>query len=175
MVAGVSPSAERSKIALFADALGQFGVVRVRLRGSSMLPALRPGDELTIRRRPLSGAKTGEIVVFSRDCRLIAHRVVAHEGWRLLTQGDTAAAWDEPVHEIEFLGVVESVSRSGKRVRLPAHVGASSRLVSALVRRVRASGILQSGGNARCFWDWVFTIRTRESQLDGLGHSRAGL
>lgn len=146
MFADVNASVDRSKIALIGDVLRRFGEVRIRVTGSSMLPSVWPGDQLTIRRRLVTETRTGDIAVFTRDHRLFAHRVVAHEGRRLVTQGDGVPSRDEPVNETELLGVVVSVARNGKRAGLPAGPGVAGRLAAALVRRSsHASRILQRG------------------------------
>jgi len=111
-----------------------------------MIPALWPGDELTVRRRPISEAKRGDIAVFTRDHRLFAHRIVAHEGSRIVTQGDGVPSRDDAVNGTELLGVVVSVSRNGMPARLAARLSVSHRLVAALVRRSsRAGAALQRG------------------------------
>ena len=94
----------------------------------------------------MSEAKKGEIAVFTRDHRLFAHRIVSHEGSRIVTQGDAVPSRDQPVNGTELLGVVESVSRNGMPARLPARLSVSHRLVAALVRRSsRAGAALQKG------------------------------
>jgi len=142
---GVSPQAHRSRLALFGDVLHRFGQAKIRVTGSSMLPAVWPGDELVVRRRSVSEARTGEIAVFTREDRLFAHRVIAHDGGRLVTRGDAVPSPDPPVSDGELLGVVVSVSRDGMPVQPPAaHRSVSARLAAALVcRSPRASAILQ--------------------------------
>ena len=150
MFASAPPSADRSRVALIGDVLHRFGEATVRVTGSSMLPSIWPGDVLTIRRRPVSETRTGEIAVFTRHGRLFAHRVVAHAGPHLVTQGDGLPTPDGPVSDTELLGVVVSVSRDGKTAQVPADPSAGSRLLAALVRRSsRVNRMLQRLGRVK--------------------------
>jgi hypothetical protein len=136
--------AESAKIALAIELLDRCGEIKMRATGSSMLPSLWPGDVLSIRRRLMNDVRPGDIALFTRDGRLFAHRVVAHDGVHLLTQGDAVPSPDAPVSGSELLGVAVSVSRDGKRVGSPARLSIPGRLLASLVRRSsRASRILQ--------------------------------
>lgn len=144
MDAGDTPLADRSRLALVGEVLQRFGQVTIRVTGSSMLPALRPGDELTIRRRSISEARTGEIAVFVRDDRLFAHRIVAQEPRCLVTRGDAVPSPDAPVSEAELLGVAVSVSRDGTAAELPTEPDATTRVVASIIRcSSHASATLQ--------------------------------
>ena len=124
---------------LIADSLMAGREVRLRVNGSSMLPALWPGDELLI--APLSGAKPerGEILLYMREDRLFAHRVVTPSGERdegyVITRGDGIIADDPPVSPSEFLGTVATVFRRGREVpvRKPSR---AQRLTSSMVCRL---------------------------------------
>lgn len=88
--------------------------------GSSMLPALWPGDRLVVRRREFSEVQAGQIVLYSRGGGLVAHRVVRRvsgpDGERLVTRGDSVRQDDSPVQKSEVVGVVVSVMRGGGEV-----------------------------------------------------------
>ena len=87
--------------------------------GSSMLPTLRPGDRMVVRRREFSEMQAGQIVLYSRGGWLVAHRVVRRaagpDGECLITRGDSLLQDDSPVQESEVLGVVVSIERGGGR------------------------------------------------------------
>ena len=53
MNTSMAPCTDSSRVELVVDVLGQFGEARLRVVGSSMLPAIWPGDVLTIRRCPM--------------------------------------------------------------------------------------------------------------------------
>ena len=80
---------------LFADVLRQFSTARLVVTGASMLPAIWPGDALTIERKELAELRAGEIVLAEREAKLIAHRVKS-VGDRLITQGDSMPQCDPP-------------------------------------------------------------------------------
>jgi hypothetical protein len=61
---------------LAAEVLRSFGKLRLRANGSSMLPAVWPGDILYIQGQDAPAALPGDIVLFGREGRLVAHRVV---------------------------------------------------------------------------------------------------
>jgi len=80
-----------------------------------MLPAVWPGDVLTICREDVSHVVLGHIVLFIRDHRLFAHRVKEKilQGGRvsLVTRGDRLSENDPAVSERELLGTVTSIVR----------------------------------------------------------------
>jgi antitoxin (DNA-binding transcriptional repressor) of toxin-antitoxin stability system len=93
-----------------------------------MLPTVRPGDRLVVRRlefsvqfsEVLSEVQAGQIVLYCRGGGLVAHRVVRRaaspDGDRLVTRGDSLLQDDSPVNESEVIGVVASVTRRGRIV-----------------------------------------------------------
>lgn len=89
-------------------------------RGTSMLPAIFPGDLAEIRRTAFERARMGDVIVAARSGALQGHRVVREEcraGRRvLITRGDGAAFEDYPVSEEEYLGRVECIIRRGRRL-----------------------------------------------------------
>lgn len=73
-----------------------------------MLPAVWPGDILSVRSRDAAKALPGDIVLFGREGRLVAHRVVERSlrqnriQW--VTRGDTVEGNDAPVSSHQLLG-----------------------------------------------------------------------
>jgi hypothetical protein len=144
-----------SKNELAAEAIRSFGELRLRVTGSSMLPAIRPDDVLLLRRCRIDEAVPSDIVLYLRQRRLFAHRVVSHSAAQLVTQGDGMAEADVPVTAHELLGKVTCVMRRGKTIRHESKPGLPARMAAALFRRSASAGRL-------------FT------RLQGL-HGRAGL
>jgi signal peptidase I len=102
---------------LVATVLDRFGEARVRVCGTSMLPAIRPGDVLLIRKVAFRLVLPGDVVLAIRNGRLFAHRVVEAQMDRdpqvLITCGDTHAVNDPPVTAPLLLGRVEQLLRHG--------------------------------------------------------------
>jgi signal peptidase I len=125
---------------LVAEIVDRFGSARIRVQGSSMLPTLRPGDEVELRSTPAVEIKCGDIVAFGQGERLFVHRVIGRDRDGLLTQGDALRHTDAPVSSDQLLGVVFSVLRKGEQVRLqPSFAGRAS---AALFSRSRMCAAL---------------------------------
>ena len=101
------------KCDLIAEVARRFGEVRLKVTGTSMLPSLWPGDILTVRRQ--GTAEIGEVVMFARQGRLVAHRVVGktlrQDRTVLVTRGDRLRKPDPPVYAEELLGRVMAIER----------------------------------------------------------------
>ncbi len=103
-----------------AATLSRSGRLPVRVFGSSMLPAIWPGDVLVV--APAEGRRlgAGDIILFSREDRLFAHRILeVHDrgsGTVLTTRGDALAQADAPVVAPQVLGRVVAVLREGRPV-----------------------------------------------------------
>jgi signal peptidase I len=114
---------------LAGEVVRSFGEVRLRVFGTSMVPAILPGDLVTIHRASLQEISLGEVVLYLREGRLFVHRVVdlkvaAHASEPdepfLITRGDRLRHLDAPVSAIELLGRVVSIERDHREVRVPA-------------------------------------------------------
>lgn len=123
------------KCGLVADVLRSHGTVRLQVTGWSMFPAVRPGDVLVVDRTGSSEVAPRDIVLFARERRLFAHRVIANGGFGLRTRGDAMPAPDAPVEENELLGRVSFIVRGGKHIlpRRTSRIG--ERVVAQLVQR----------------------------------------
>jgi signal peptidase I len=108
---------------LLAEVLSRFGEVRLRVSGTSMLPAIRPGDILVVRRCVFEDVHSGDVVVFRAGQRLFAHRVAGkHAGSEtdaLITKGDALSQQDPAVSASNVLGRVTEIrsSRPAPRAR----------------------------------------------------------
>jgi signal peptidase I len=106
-----------------AELLSQTGEAHyIPLRGNSMLPLLRNGDQVLVT-SGVDGIRTGDIVVFQRDREWIAHRVlrVERDGIdrvRLRTKGDHVMRLDTPLNVDSLVGKVLVARRNGQQMRL---------------------------------------------------------
>jgi signal peptidase I len=112
---------------LAAEVVRTHGEVRLRVFGTSMAPAMLPGDLVTIRRATLGEVSTGDVVLFLQNGRFFVHRVVGAEmnrapdrslDARLITRGDRLRHDDAPVDPKELLGRVVSLERDRRKVEL---------------------------------------------------------
>ncbi|MGH7986889.1 MAG: S24/S26 family peptidase [Candidatus Binataceae bacterium] len=123
---------------LLVDTLRISGKTRLRVFGTSMLPAVWPGDEVALDGAMLIPA-VGEIVMFSRHGRLFIHRVVERRTCNgeteLVTRGDALAECDPPIKLDQVLGRVIAIRRHGRPVPLnPKCPSVSMRMVGRAVR-----------------------------------------
>lgn len=125
-------------IALAQEVLSEFRQLRLRVTGSSMLPAVLPGDILSFQTCPAESLAPGCIVLVRRDGRLFAHRLLALTPDGLLTQGDSMPQPDPPTPAADFLGVLVGQQRVGREVpaNAPPRFGRWLMRHSALARRL---------------------------------------
>jgi hypothetical protein len=105
-------SAACSDLAL--QVLSLHGHVRVKVFGWSMLPALWPGDEVTVERSDITKLEAGQIAVTHRHGRITAHRIRSIGRDHLITRGDSLRTCDPLVRPDEIAGRVVSVHRNGR-------------------------------------------------------------
>lgn len=89
--------------------------VQTLASGYSMFPFLKKGDILTVEPVPMEMIKRGDVVVFERGEKWIAHRVikirVCAEGLEFLLRGDTCIAFDPVVKKNNYVGTVKVFNR----------------------------------------------------------------
>ena len=123
---------------LAAEVADTFGRVRLRVSGTSMAPAIRPGDLLSVEAAKLEQVSPGEIVVFAREGRLIAHRLVAKTettGERyLVTRGDRTRRNDFLVSSAELVGRVTSIERGGSPIHACTRLSLMQQVMCRLLR-----------------------------------------
>jgi hypothetical protein len=110
----------------------------VKAQGDSMRPLIAPGAQLLVEfgAQPL---RVGEIVVFSQNDRLVAHRLVAWRtgrGW--FAKGDAEAYIDGSLEPSDTLGVVRAVRDAPNQ--LATTVGCQGRLARLIAHASRWLG-----------------------------------
>jgi len=125
----MTKSCEDPRLDLAAEILRFGGIIRLRGLGTSMLPAIWPGDVLSIETQHPEPMVPGDIVLVMRGSRFFVHRLIEkcnEDGSRWITRGDALPQNDPPVAATELLGKVSSIRRGRhvimprRRVRLPA-------------------------------------------------------
>lgn len=133
------------------DALdGQWsGPLRVRVRGGSMLPTLRPGDVVRVEPAGPDDLRPGDVVLCRNGRGALLHRFLGRtpEGW-LLTQGDAHLSPDPPWPPEALLGRALGVERGGRVVPIPDRP---------LYRTLRR-GLQRAVGFLRPLWRWLFAL-----------------
>ncbi len=94
--------------------------------GGSMRPTIRGGETIIAAPAAPGDIARGDIILFRRGARLVAHRVVriaaGEDGApRFLTRGDAAAGPDLPACAADVLGRIVAVERKGRRIDITAH------------------------------------------------------
>jgi signal peptidase I len=116
------PDDVRLRAEMLADVLRSGGTVTLRVFGGSMWPWLRSGDAISVGRDAAARIHPGEVVLFVREGRLFAHRVIrkiACDGRAvLITKGDALPRVDAPLEPAELLGRVFRVRRAGREFAL---------------------------------------------------------
>ena len=137
---------ERPQAAELRRALREQGWAHLRVSGTSMRPAILPGEMIRI--VPAAGVTRGDVVTFVREEVIVTHRVVAVTGDGIVCRGDDRYLADPPVVHAALIGrAVEVVGRrplgGGRRAlavvdarRAAAHAGLMSR------RLLQESGLL---------------------------------
>jgi signal peptidase I len=128
-----------TKCELASESLQRSGVLRIRVNGWSMLPAIYPGDVLLIEAFNGHPVLPGDIVLFHRQGRLCVHRVVRCTGSTVLTHGDAMPGPDPVVSRDELLGRVQCVIREHKKITPERKLRFRERSIARLVRHSNAA------------------------------------
>ena len=111
-----------TKLGLAAEVLRGRGTLRLKVGGMSMLPAVWPGDLITIQSVAHAGVVPGDIVLVLRDNRFFVHRLVerrlVQDCLLLITRGDAVPRNDPPAAASKLLGRVTLIRR-GNRTFVP--------------------------------------------------------
>ena len=104
---------EATKRELTFSVLRTHGHCRLQVAGSSMLPALWPGDTVLIESGKMSNLQVGDVVLFERLGGTFLHRIVRRSsgGTTLVTRGDSMPQDDAPIEASTPLGVLAAVRR----------------------------------------------------------------
>lgn len=121
-MSGLNPASSETACRLVADSVRMHGGIRLPAVGTSMVPAVQPGDLLSIQLVDPNEISPGDIVVYARDQRLIVHRIVRTSagsiGPCLVTRGDRLLRDDPPVLQDDLLGRVTRIERKQRLVNL---------------------------------------------------------
>jgi hypothetical protein len=129
-----TPERIRARLDVAVDSLRLSGNLRLRVTGSSMLPTIRPGSRVLIRRAALDEVQCGEIVLIDGNTGLRLHRLVSlvsgADGTLLITRGDNDMEDDPPVSASQLLGIFTGIEQA------PSRWHRLSALIDSLFRRL---------------------------------------
>ena len=111
-----SPSVSLTGGHFTLDVLRREGALWVREASPSMLPLIRPGDELWLVPVSPRGIVRGMLVAYERDAQLVVHRVLASDGTGLVAKGDALVLPDPVVPWDRVVARVVALRRPGGRV-----------------------------------------------------------
>jgi hypothetical protein len=140
-----------------ADALKRRGRTAIHVRGTSLLPLVRPGDVALIRRDKLENMRSGDVVLMQRGDHLVAKRIgededsggAGNSGEDMLGGGaDTQNAaglsqeqGDQLGEQQELLGKIVRVRRKREKIEVGAKKKATETGASVVVRPARWSEV----------------------------------
>ena len=121
-----STSPEAAEV-LIRDLMQTFRHIHLKVKGTCMSQAMKPGTRVTVSPTQLKPPRIGDVVLVRHPHGLKLHRVFwgpplapATSFWR--TRGDQSAGWDPWVKTDSILGTVVSISGApGQRVRFGLH------------------------------------------------------
>lgn len=98
----------------------------LRVSGKSMVPWIRPGDIVFMRRAAPDTIKKGDLVLFRRGTRLCLHRAIqvipsqngSEESRLIVTKGDAVESADNAVCASDILGTARFLYRREKEIDL---------------------------------------------------------
>jgi signal peptidase len=110
------------KVGLVAELLRGCGTLQLKVWGTSMLPSIWPGDQVTIQSVVDDEVVPGDIVLVLRDDRFFVHRLVerrlVQDCLLLIMRGDAMPHNDPPAAASQLLGRVTRIRR-GNRSLVP--------------------------------------------------------
>jgi hypothetical protein len=131
----------RRKCQLFVQALRCYGRASLRVTGTSMWPALWPGDTVEIRTAQIAEINIGDLAAFARNDRIFIHRVIRNTmngAATLVTRGDALPVEDPPVRESELLGIATVSERVPRTFLSRLRQSVRYRLLPPVRHRIRS-------------------------------------
>lgn len=144
---------------LAADSVHKWGGIRLPAMGISMVPAIQPGDVLSIQPVDPKEVSLGDIVVYVREQILVVHRIVrtsaASTEQYLVTRGDRLLRDDPPILPGDLIGRVASIERRNRRVKVQPFLNRVEHALCLVLRRSERATYLFLRANA--LWSGLFS------------------
>lgn len=88
--------------------------ISIKLGGYSMWPIIKPNTNAIIKKINISNLKKGDVIVFSAQNKLIAHRIIQLSNNSLITKGDNEFNNDGKLKSENYYGKIISLERNSK-------------------------------------------------------------
>ncbi|ASB49938.1 S24/S26 family peptidase [Alkalitalea saponilacus] len=108
----MSPFTEIEYLSWLEELLKHGKTVQVPVIGMSMFPFLMKDDVIQVSPIGYDDLKPGQILIFTRENRWIAHRLIKSENGFCYTRGDGNAKEDEPIPFKDVKGVLSGIGSS---------------------------------------------------------------
>jgi ATP-binding cassette subfamily B protein len=105
------------------DLLDKDHFLKIKMTGFSMFPTLRAGDCGIVEKRSPDEIKPGDIIVYRRANKYIAHRLIRKRKGMLMARGDFNRYADNPVSEDALVGIIRTYEREGERRQVNSLLG----------------------------------------------------
>jgi hypothetical protein len=139
-----------------ADALKRRGRTAIHVRGTSLLPLVRPGDVALIRRDKLENMRSGDVVLMQRGDHLIAKRIGEDE--------DDGGAGISGKEEL-LGGVADTQNAAGLSQQQGGQLGEQQELLGKIVRVRRKKEKIELGDKKKPT-DAVASVVLRPAPLE---------
>ncbi len=158
-MSGLSQVSSGTACSLVAESVRMCGAIRLPAVGTSMVPAIHPGDVLSIQPVDPKEISPGDIVVYAREQGLVVHRIVrisanSSEPY-LVTRGDRMLRDDRPILPGELLGRVASIERKNRRMNVHPFSNRAEQALCLILRRSERVTRLFLRANA--VWSGLFS------------------
>jgi signal peptidase I len=124
-----------------AEKMRTQGSAYLRVSGGSMVPWIRTGDFVFIRRFDFAKISAGDVIVFQRNGLVVVHRAIRRINGAvsekaaslLITKGDASDELDAPISAAEFLGRATRIHRGRRHIDLESF---TQKLIGRLLARI---------------------------------------
>ena len=113
---------ERHKLELATELLRAGGMIRIKARGTSMLPTIWPGDMVHIESKTGGELVVGDIVLVQQEKHVLIHRLMSTDGVQWITRGDAVPQNDPPIMPTDVLGRVTQIQRHNRAIKSTSRV-----------------------------------------------------
>lgn len=124
-----------------AEKMRTQGSAYLRVSGGSMVPWIRTGDFVFIRRFDFAKVGAGDVIVFQRNGLVVVHRAIRringaaseNSASLLITKGDASDDFDAPISAAEFLGRATRIHRGRRHIDLESF---TQKLIGRVLARI---------------------------------------